>query len=112
VKIAAPSGVASADYARWLSKTDRMAATAGKSYSASVNFKTSAASAGAKLVLNFWDANQAYLGGVVSSAVGKGTADWTLVAVAAFAPPNTRTMRVEFRLYGSGTLWIDDIVVR
>ena len=41
-----------------------------------------------------------------------GTFDWRLVAVIGLAPPDADSMRIEFRLYGEGTAWIDDLAVQ
>jgi predicted outer membrane repeat protein len=41
-----------------------------------------------------------------------GTFDWRLEAVVGLAPPDAASMRIEFRLYGEGTAWIDDLSVR
>jgi hypothetical protein len=96
---------------RWMSVTTAIRAAAGKGYSASAWLKTSGASGGAMLAVDFWDASSTYLGTTVTSASVSGTQPWTQVSLHAVAPANTVYLRVEFRLNGGGTLWADDVVV-
>ena len=96
-------------YARWLSKTDKISGQAGNDYSASVWMKSISVAQYGKLVINFWDASLNYLGGRESAGYIRGTTDWTQLAVQGIAPSKTAFVRVEFRLYGPGTLWVDDV---
>ncbi|MCX9089300.1 MAG: family 16 glycosylhydrolase [Candidatus Methanoperedens sp.] len=96
-------------YARWMGKTDKTSGQAGSEYSASVWMKSISVVQYGKLVINFWDASLNYLGGTESSGSIRGTTDWTQLAVQGIAPSKTAFVRVEFRLYGPGTLWVDDV---
>jgi hypothetical protein len=96
--------------ARWLSKTTRIAATPGTLYKASVWLKTSGVTQNARLTINFWNSSSTHLGSFSSGSV-TGTTNWTPVSVQATAPANTAFIRLEFRLYGPGTLWADDVVL-
>ena len=96
-------------YARWMSKTDKISGQAGNDYSAYVWMKSISVVQYGKLVINFWDASLNYLGGTESAGSIRGTTDWTQLAVQGIAPSKTAFVRVEFRLYGPGTLWVDDV---
>ena len=96
--------------ARWLSKTTRIPATPGTLYTASAWLRTSGVTQYAQLTINFWNSSSTHLGSFSSSSV-TGTANWTQRSVQATAPANTAFIRVEFRLYGPGTLWADDVVL-
>ena len=96
-------------YARWMGKTDKTSGEVGNDYSASVWMKSISVVQYGKLVINFWDASLNYLGGNESDGYINGTTDWTQLSVQDIAPSNTAFVRVEFRLYGPGTLWVDDV---
>ena len=96
-------------YARWLSKTDIISGQANNDYSASVWMKTINVAQYGMLVINFWDESLNYLGGYESDKSMTGTSDWTEVTVQGNSPSNTSYARIEFRLYGPGELWIDDV---
>jgi hypothetical protein len=99
--------------ARWMSQTAAIAATPGTTYTASVYLKTAFASSSARanLSIDFWDSNRAYLGVTADSAQLSGTQPWTSVSTTAKAPPRTAFVRLEFRLFGPGTLWADDVAL-
>ena len=100
--------------ARWLSQLSELRVTPGTTYSSTAYMKTQGVAGGfAELVVTFWDANGAY---IASSAVGcpihlTGDTDWSEQNVSTRAPAGAAYMRLEFRLNGPGTLWIDDISV-
>ena len=104
------SSQAAGTLTRWLSKTTDIQAQAGFTYSASAWLKTSNVTDHAVLTINFWDVNSAFLGGVDGGTVA-GTANWTQVNVQGVAPSGTAYIRLEFRLFGPGTLWSDDVVL-
>ncbi|MGH9904069.1 MAG: hypothetical protein ACRD8U_00635, partial [Pyrinomonadaceae bacterium] len=95
---------------RWLSRTTKIKAVPGSSYTASVWLKATGVTNQANLTINFWDASLNHLGSYSSSPL-TGTTGWTQKSVAATAPGNAAYLRVEFRLLGSGTIWADDVHV-
>jgi hypothetical protein len=95
-------------YARWLSRTTRIPAQAGGVYTASVWLKTANAGGRGVLAMNFWNASSAVLASLEGGSI-TGTRDWTKVSVTGTAPAGTAYVRVEFRLWGPGTLWADDV---
>jgi lysophospholipase L1-like esterase len=95
---------------RWLSQTSTIAATPGTTYRLSAWLKTSAVGAGAaRLAATFY--NGGYLPSATSTTTLSGTTDWTLVSMIVTAPAGATNLRVEFRLHGPGTLWVDDAAV-
>jgi hypothetical protein len=95
---------------RWLSKTTSIGAQAGGTYNASAWFMTSGVSDHAVITINFWDANSNHLGSTDGNTLS-GTTGWTLLSTQATAPPNTAFVRVEFRLWGPGSMWADDVTL-
>lgn len=95
---------------RWLSKTTSIPAQAGATYKASAWFKTSGVSDHAGITINFWDANSVHLGSTDGNTLS-GTANWTLLSTQAVAPAGTVNVRVEFRLWGPGSMWADDVTL-
>jgi hypothetical protein len=98
-----------AGLARWMTVTSAIRAQAGRAYVASAWLQPTDAPGGAVVALDFWDASGAYLGTTESSDPVAGTQGWTQAAVQALAPPGTVYVRLELRLYGGGTLWVDDV---
>ncbi|GEM_PF-5360822 len=106
------SSQASGQFARWISKTNTISANAGKSYTASAWMKTSNVSQYGELLINFWDINKVYLNKYYISNHVNGTSNWTQLTVSGAAPANTKYIRAEFRLYGPGTIWVDDVELK
>jgi glycerophosphoryl diester phosphodiesterase len=101
--------------ARWLSKPDAVAVSAGSEYTVSAWLRTAGVTAGhAELDVTFFDAGGDYIDGsaVQAPTTPSGTTDWTLAQLTAAAPAGAATMRLEFRLVGPGTLWVDDVAAR
>ncbi|HYE34678.1 hypothetical protein, partial [Methylocaldum sp.] len=94
---------------RWLSRTKRITATAGETYTATAWLKSQNLAQNGMLTINFWNSSGQHLGSYNSPTQVRGTSNWTPVSVDAMAPLGSAYARVEFRLYGSGTLWVDDI---
>lgn len=98
----------------WLNKNGKIPIIAGHKYNVSLWLKTENVDQHAELNVNYWGPDsQIYInksGG--SSAIIFGNSDWTQVSVQAEAPTVAAYLRFEARLYGSGTLWIDDVVVQ
>ncbi|MDP1688935.1 MAG: fibronectin type III domain-containing protein [bacterium] len=98
---------------QWLNKNEKIPVIAGHKYVVSLWLKTQNVTQHAELNVNFWGPDsQTYInknGG--SSAIITGSNDWTLVSVQVDAPLNAEYLRFEASLYGSGTLWIDDVSV-
>jgi hypothetical protein len=95
---------------RWLSKTNSIGAQAGGVYRASAWFRTSGVTDRAVITVNFWDANSVHLGSTDGGTLS-GTSNWTLLTTQATAPANTAFVRVEFRLWGPGSMWADDVTL-
>lgn len=96
---------------RWMSRIAEIPATAGTRYTASAWMKTAGVTDRAVLAVTFWNSSQQYLGVTATSAPLTGTTAWTQLSLSATAPAGTASLRVEFRLYGPGTLWTDDVFV-
>ena len=94
---------------RWMSRTTKIAATPGKTYAASAWMKSNV-SGKVNFVINFWNASQTYLGGFESTYLTT-INTWKQLSTQGIAPANAAYARVEFRLYGPGTLWSDDVNV-
>jgi hypothetical protein len=96
-----------------MSNTTAIPATPGSTYTASVYLTTAFASSSARanLSIDFWDSARTYLGVTADSAQLVGTQDWTYVFTSSKAPPRTAYVRLEFRLFGPGTLWADDVTL-
>jgi lysophospholipase L1-like esterase len=96
-------------FARWMTDVGSIPVIGDHSYGASVWFKTSNLTAYAVLTVTFWNDTTTYSGLAYESTQLTGTQDWTQLSVQAPAPPTARYMRVEMRLWGAGTMWVDDI---
>ena len=98
---------------RWLSVLSAIPITPG-SFSVGGFLKTQDVTYGlARLTVTFWDAAGTYLPGSAHD-VGQaldGTHDWTAVGGQVTAPPGAAFLRLELRLFGPGTVWIDDVGV-
>ncbi len=92
---------------RWLSKTDKIVAQPDKKYKATVWIKTHNLKNRAVLALNFWDENLNHLGTKESQSL-YGSNEWKKLEVEFNSPLNAKYVRIEFRLYGQGDLWIDN----
>jgi len=98
---------------RWLSRVDAIPVGSAHFLAASARLKTEGVDHGAaQLTVTFWTAGQSYVSGssVDSSAVS-GTQDWTTASLLAPVPAGAAFVRLELRLIGPGTLWIDDVAV-
>ena len=96
------------DLTRWLSITNKITAEPNKLYQATVYIKTNNVIKNSLLALNFWDANSQVLKTYLSPTL-TGTNNWKQLTIEGLAPANTKYIRVEFRLIGSGTIWADDV---
>jgi hypothetical protein len=105
LKIASGSG----SLARWMSQASLLPVRAGSSYSVSAFLKLAAVGGSAFVTVGYYDAGGGFLGNGASSQALSGTRDWTQVGLQVTPPAGATLMRLEFRLYGPGTLWIDDI---
>jgi hypothetical protein len=95
---------------RWLSNTTSIGATAGSSYTATAWFKTVNATDHGVITINFWNSSSQVLGGMDGGTIN-GSTDWKQLSVSGTAPAGTAFIRVEFRLWGGGTLWADDVTL-
>jgi hypothetical protein len=102
------SSQSSSSLARWMTRTKTIEAAPGALYRASTYFRTVSVTNKVVLSLQFWDADLKHLGGIESLKLS-GTSPWRLLAVERTAPAGSRYVRVEFRLYGPGTMWADDV---
>lgn len=110
VKIVA-TNVTNIYMSRWMNKK-LISAKAGNSYSANIYSKMNLpGGAYANLSITFWSgvpAGNTFIK-AYSSANVYGIKDLASFAVAATAPSGTKYIRIEARLYGSGTIWWDDV---
>jgi hypothetical protein len=99
-----PSGALS----RWMSVINRIPADF---FHASVYLKTQAVDHGyAQLCVSYWRSDQSYAGVTTCSTdTLTGSRDWTLLTVLPVSVPGSAFARLEFRLFGPGTLWADDV---
>jgi hypothetical protein len=97
---------------RWMSETRAISATPGTSYNVSAWLKTLGTASVTRLSVNFWDRAETYIPATVDAPVSiHGPQDWTQLSLRVTAPANAAFLRVEFRLNGPGTLWVDDVAV-
>ncbi len=99
-------------FCRFLSKIGTITGVAGKTYTASVWMKTSNVSQYGELLINFWDAKMAYLDTYYISNHVSGTSNWTKLTVSCIAPANTKYIKLHFKLFGPGKVWIDDVELK
>lgn len=108
-----PTVYDSSKLARWMTLTDAIRVTAGVATTASAWLHTANVNGGfAVIAVSYWTASSGYVGastGTSDPIVGK--QDRRQLAVTTTAPHGAATIRVEFRRYGSGTLWADDLWV-
>lgn len=97
--------------ARWMTTTDAIPVTPGRSYRVAAWLKTEGVVNQGVVSATFWSSSYAYLGTTLTSPAVSGTQDWTPLALAATAPAGAAFLRVELRLWGPGTLWADDLTV-
>src|SRR3989344_6830436 len=95
------------NFSRWTFNTGQ-GVVAGHQYTASVWLKTQSVSNQAKLNMRFFKSWSIAISGVSSTGVS-GTSDWTQVSVTGTAPTTTTLIYLEFMLYGTGTVWADDV---
>jgi hypothetical protein len=107
------SGQPAGALARWMTNTDAIRVTPGTTYTASAVYKTESVAAGeATLAASFWTASGVWTGTTVTSPTGlSGTNTWRLLDLQARAPAGSVSVRIELRLYGPGTIWVDDLSV-
>ncbi|MFC1504057.1 PKD domain-containing protein [Spirochaetota bacterium] len=96
---------------RWLSRTTRITAESGHNYACEVYMNIENVNGSAYLEINFWDSSLSYIGGVQSSMLS-GSKDWTRLSVQKTAPAGAAYVRIEFRLNGTGMIWIDDVLLQ
>jgi hypothetical protein len=103
---------------RWMTRIGALPVRPGATYQVSAWVKANAITMGYGSVdVTFWDRNRQYLPGsaVSSSQTGqtiRGVQDWTRIAFRITAPPQAASVRLEFRVAGVGTVWVDDLDVR
>ncbi len=95
--------------ARWMTNTDAITVTAGRTYGVAAQLMKLGGRA--TLAVSFWNASRVWVGTTLESAAVPADNAWTAASLEATAPPGSWYMRVEFRLSGPGTLWIDDVSV-
>jgi hypothetical protein len=94
---------------RWMSRDDGIAVSPGATYDVAVFVRTADLQREAGIAVSFF-AGSRFLDSVPGRTVSE-TPDWTELAMRVTAPPAATSMRVEFRLYKGGTLWVDDVSV-
>lgn len=103
------------EFSGWLSKNDAITVTPGKTYSVSGWVKTENIVGGrAEIAANFWGpgSNDRILINGKTSDPASGTKDWKQVSFQVTAPSNANYLKIENRIFGSGTVWFDDLDVR
>jgi hypothetical protein len=99
---------------RWLSRVRALPVQHGESVHAEVWLRAqNVLPSHAFVTLTFWTAGGDYIRGSAESSQASvfGTTDWSPIDVSAPAPRDAAFARIEFRLKGAGTLWIDDLLV-
>jgi hypothetical protein len=94
---------------RWFSNTSSVPAVAGRTYTFTAWIKSLSVTDHVNLAVDFWNASGTYLGSTCNSTDLTGTSDWTTRTATCTAPANSAFVRIEFRLFGSGTAWFDDV---
>jgi hypothetical protein len=95
--------------ARWLTKPKRIPVAAGASYLVSAWLRTLTVAGSARLTVAYFNASGAVLGTVATAPLNlSGTNDWTELSFTVVAPAGAKHARMEFRLNGPGTIWVDD----
>lgn len=103
-----PSGV----MVRWIHNlwgSSPIPVVSGTTYYASAFYKLGGGSA--NLTLTFWDASKVYISSVSSASISSTGGVFAKQSVNAVAPVGAAFVRPEFRLYGAGTIWIDDFSI-
>jgi hypothetical protein len=97
---------------RWLSDRSAITVTPGSIYEMSVYMRTSDVRDRAGLSANFWSSSGVYIDNSTGDSQQlRGSNGWTELKLRLTAPPQARFLRVEFRLTGTGTVWVDDVQV-
>jgi hypothetical protein len=97
---------------RWFTKPTLIEVEPGSRYTVSAWFRTEDVHGNGRLGLNFWTKAREYIAPtILSSRTVRGTQDWTQLEAQATAPPDAAFLRVELRLNGPGTLFVDDLSV-
>ncbi len=95
---------------RWT--TQYFPVSAGTQYYSSAYLKTSATTGYATVAITWWSGvpgTTTYLSSSLSNTTLTGSTEFSKIEVNPKAPATAIYGRIEFRLYGAGTLWIDDV---
>jgi len=98
---------------RWRSKP--IPAYEGRIYEFSVWVNADELSNKATISLTFWSgwpAESNVLGWASAEGTGNTSGEWVQLVGSHVAPTGTRYIRLECRLYGAGTVWFDDALIR
>ena len=111
LSITQAAGTPFSTYSRWYSRTDLFTVNGDETgYTLSGWFKSQDTSGGSlKLVINYWDSGQGYISGETYSFTPNGNWQMFTAVTQNPIPANAAYARIEFRLHGAGTLWLDDI---
>jgi hypothetical protein len=97
---------------RWMTRTQSIPATPATTYTVSAWVQTQGVGQGATLAVDFWNAAGAYIPGTILAPTSlRGTTGWTQISFQVTAPAGTAHLRLEGRLNGPGTAWLDDLSV-
>jgi len=97
---------------RWRSKP--IPAYEGRIYEFSVWVNADQLSDKANVSLTFWSGwppESDVLGWASAEGTGNTSGEWVQLVSSHMAPPRTRYIRLECRLYGAGTVWFDDAAI-
>ena len=99
---------------RWMTDIDRIEATPGEEVTVMVQMKTNNVKESAEIALSFFGEKgsgtwgEAWVRTAASAKRMSGNSDWELVKLSFQVPEGSAYVRPEFRLYDSGTVWIDN----
>lgn len=94
---------------RW-SYTTSTPTAPGRTYKATVWAKTQGVTTYAILNMRYFNGIASVVT-IPSTMTVKGTTDWTQISVQGIAPPLSNRIILEFMLYGTGTVWFDDVTL-
>ncbi len=104
----------SVSMSRWMTNTSSVETTPGAVYGLSAFFKTGSVPPASvvRIAATFFAASGAYLDGSAEQSVGlSGVEEWAKLSLSLTAPPLSTFLRIEFRLTGVGTIWVDDVLL-
>jgi len=102
------------EFSGWLSKNNAVEVIESEKYLIEGWIKTKDVDGRAEIAANFWgpgSTDRILLNGKTSDPI-KGVSGWRQIRFTVTAPINARYLKTEHRIFGSGTVWFDDVSVR